>query len=214
MHGHPPRVLLVHGLLNADGWLRPLAARLRAQGFQPDLFGYSSLLDGPQRAVPRMVERLRRERVDAIVGHSLGGLIALEALRSAPDAAVTRVVCLGSPLRGSLAARRLAAKPWTRPLLGRSAALLQGGLECWEGPCEVGVVAGDVARGMGRLFARFAEGSDGTVGLDETRLPGLADHCIVHSSHTGLVFSRDAAAQAAHFLRHGRFERAAEAPAV
>ena len=59
---------------------------------------------------------------------------------------------------------------------------------------------------MGRLFARFEGGSDGTVGLDETRLPGLADHCIVHSSHTGLVFSRDAAAQAAHFLRHGGFE--------
>ena len=29
-------------------------------------------------------------------------------------------------------------------------------------------------RGLGRLFARFEGGSDGTVGLDETRLPGLA----------------------------------------
>src|SRR5690606_24035584 len=137
--------------------------------------------------VPRMVERLRREPFDAIVGHSLGGLIALEALRGAPDAQVARVVCLGSPLRGSLTARNLAARPWTRPLLGRSAGLLQGGLERWDGAAEVGLVAGDVARGMGRLFARFDGGSDGTVGLDETRLPGLADHCIVHSSHTGLV---------------------------
>lgn len=205
MEGHAPRVLLVHGLLNADSWLRPLAARLRAHGFDTELFGYSSLLDGPQRAVPRMVGRLRRERVDAIVGHSLGGLIALEALREAPDAAVARVVCLGSPLRGSLTARNIAARPWTRPLLGRSAGLLQGGLERWDGAAAVGLVAGDVARGAGRLFARFEGGSDGTVGLEETRLPGLADHCVVHSSHTGLVFSREAAAQAAHFLRHGRF---------
>ena len=53
------KVLLVHGLLNATSWLRPLAARLRAHGFAPELFGYSSLLDGPQRAVPRLVERLR-----------------------------------------------------------------------------------------------------------------------------------------------------------
>lgn len=205
MEGHAPRVLLVHGLLNADSWLRPLAARLRAHGFDTELFGYSSLLDGPQCAVPRMVGRLRRERVDAIVGHSLGGLIALEALREAPDAAVARVVCLGSPLRGSLTARNIAARPWTRPLLGRSAGLLQGGLERWDGAAAVGLVAGDVARGAGRLFARFEGGSDGTVGLEETRLPGLADHCVVHSSHTGLVFSREAAAQAAHFLRHGRF---------
>ena len=75
---------------------------------------------------------------------------------------------------------------------------------------EVGLVAGDVARGVGRLFARFEGDSDGTVGVEETRLPGLADHCVVHSSHTGLVFSREAVAQAAHFLRHGRFERRSE----
>ena len=37
----------------------------------------------------------------ALVGHSLGGLVALEALRRQPDLPVSRVVCLGSPLRGS-----------------------------------------------------------------------------------------------------------------
>ena len=208
------KVLLVHGLLNADSWLRPLAARLRRHGFETEVFGYSSLLDGPQRAVPRLVERLRKSPVDGLLGHSLGGLIALEALRSAPDLAVPRVVCLGSPLCGSLTARTLAGRAWTRPLLGRSAPLLQAGLHRWDGPAEVGVVAGDVARGLGRLFARFEGGSDGTVGIEETRLPGVADHCIVHCSHTGLVFSEDAVAQAAHFLRHGRFEHAAEPPAV
>ena len=36
------KVLLVHGLLNATSWLRPLAARLRAHGVAPELFGYSS----------------------------------------------------------------------------------------------------------------------------------------------------------------------------
>ena len=210
--------MLVHGLLNASSWLRPLAARLRRYGFETELFGYSSLLDGPQRAVPRLVERLRRQPVDALVGHSLGGLIALEALRGAPESAVSRVVCIGSPLRGSATARRVAASSWSRPLLGRSAGLLQGGLERWDGAAAVGMVAGDVPRGMGRLFSRFEGGSDGTVGLDETCLPGLADHCIVHNTHTGLVFSRQAVAQTAHFLRHGRFERdsehVVESPAV
>lgn len=207
-------MLVVHGLLNADWWLRPLASRLRAEGFETELFGYPSVLGGPERAIPRLAERLRSGDVAAIVGHSLGGLLALEALRAAPDAPVARVVCLGSPLRGSKAARNLAARRWTKPLLGRSAGLLQGGVAAWDGAARVGVVAGDVARGMGRLFTRFDGASDGTVGVEETRMPGLADHCVVPSSHTGLVFSRPALAQAAHFLRHGRFEHAAGAPAV
>jgi pimeloyl-ACP methyl ester carboxylesterase len=200
------RVLLIHGLLNGNYWLYRLAARLRAQGYDADVFGYTSLVGGPSRAVPELVERLRRAPADALVGHSLGGLIALEALRAAPDLPVSRVVCLGSPLRGSRTARQLAVHPWSRPLLGRSAGLLQDGLERWDGAAEVGMIAGDVERGAGRLFFRFDGVSDGTVGLDETRLPGLADHCIVHSSHTGLVFSAEAAEQAGHFLREGRFK--------
>jgi hypothetical protein len=39
----------------------------------------------------------------------------------------------------------------------------------------------------------------------ETRLPGLTDHCVVETSHTGLLLSADAARQVAHFLLHGRF---------
>ena len=200
------RILLVHGLLNADWWLRPLAARLRGEGFEPQLFGYPSVLGGPARAIPRLAERLRYGGFEAIVGHSLGGLIALEALRLQPQAGVRRVVCLGSPLRGSSTARSIAGRAWSRPLLGRSAELLASGLGGWDGPADVGVVAGDVARGLGRLFSRFEGASDGTVGVEETRLDGLCDHCVVHSSHTGLVLSPLAVRQTAHFLRHGRFE--------
>ena len=156
-----------------------------------------------------------REPADALVGHSLGGLIALESLRQAPDLAVSRVVCLGSPLRGSLTARNLAARRLGPAVAGPQRRPAARRLQCWDG-----TAAGRRGRrrrapvGMGRLFARFDGGSDGTVGLEETRLPGLADHCTVHSSHTGLVFSQDAVRQAAHFLRHGRFDarRRAAAP--
>ncbi|HAI94009.1 MAG TPA: cobalamin adenosyltransferase, partial [Xanthomonadaceae bacterium] len=79
--------------------------------------------------------------------------------------------------------------------LGGSRRLLQDGLPPWQGRARVGMVAGDRPHGLGQLFADLGEGSDGTVALDETRLPGLADHCVVHASHTGLVFSAAAAAQ-------------------
>lgn len=202
-----PRVLLLHGIWNAKAWLVPLAARLRAAGFETEVFGYPSVFGGPDVAVPRLIARLQDSEPVALLGHSLGGLVALQALTLSPELPVTRVVCLGTPLRGSDAARGLAGHAWTAPALGRSAGLLQAGFDRWEGKAAVGMVAGNVAHGLGRHFTRFDGESDGTVAMEETRLPGLSDHCVVASSHSGLVFSAEAARQAIHFLQAGRFHR-------
>ena len=128
----------------------------------------------------------------------------MQALHRTVDLSVTPVVCLGSPLGGSAAARGLAQRggAWA---LGRSAALLQQGIAQWDGEAEVCQIAGSVARGVGRWLAPLDGGSDGTVALAETRLPGLRDHCVVQASHSGLLRSSKAAQQALSFLRQGRF---------
>ncbi|MBB6338167.1 pimeloyl-ACP methyl ester carboxylesterase [Xanthomonas arboricola] len=197
-------VLLVHGIWNTAHWLLPLARRLRAEGLAPALFGYASVLGGPERAVPRLIERLQATGAQLLVCHSLGGLVALQALRAAPELPVRRVVCLGSPLCGSAAARGLARRGG-RWALGRSAALLQHGVVQWQGEAEIGQIAGTVARGVGQWLAPLDGGSDGTVALAETRLPGLRDHCVVQASHSGLLRSPEAAQQVLRFLRQGRF---------
>ncbi|WP_338333850.1 esterase/lipase family protein [Xanthomonas citri pv. bilvae] len=179
-------VLLVHGIWNTAHWLLPLARRMRANGLAPALFGYASVLGGPAQAVPHLIERLRASRVQLVICHSLGGLMTLQALQDAPDLPVRRVVCLGSPLCGSAAARGLAQRGG-RWAMGRSAAILQQGFARWDGQAEIGQVAGNVA-------------------LAETRLPGLRDHCVVRASHSGLLRSPEAAAQALAFLRTGRFQ--------
>lgn len=207
-----PPVLLLHGIWNARAWVGPLAWRLRARGFSVDTFGYSSVFGGPDVAVPQLLERLKDSGPISLVGHSLGGLVALEALRQQPDLPVSRVVCLGSPLRGSGTARSLAEHGWSLAL-GRSSELLLDGLPAWEGRARVGLIAGSVPHGLGSLLGAIGEASDGTVALDETQLPGLADHCVVPASHSGLVFSPEAARQTAAFLRDGHFcpDRAAHA---
>lgn len=201
----PPGVLLIHGIWNARVWMTPFASRLRAHGLLPATFGYASVFGRPEQAAERLIEHLRRRPVPYAVGYSLGGLILLEALRRAPDLAIERAVCLGSPLRGSAAARGLSAAPGGSWLMGGSAEVLRAGMTSWEGRMPVGCIAGDQDRGLGRLFARLDGGSDGTVAVEETRLPGLADHCLVPASHSGLLLSRPAAAQVASFLRSGRF---------
>ncbi len=213
-----PKVLLVHGIWNTRLWLGPFAMRLRAQGFAPELFGYASVFGDPEREAQRLIERLRAHvarSADAndesmplagLVGHSLGGLVILEALRLAPELPIPSVVCLGSPLCGSRVAAALATR--RDPLahvLGGSAELLQRGCPPWTGSAKVGMIAGTQARGMGGWFADITQPSDGTVTVAETRLPGLADHCLVPASHSGLVLSAAAAEQTSAFLRNGRF---------
>lgn len=198
------RVVLLHGLWMPGLAMRWFAGRLQAAGFAPEIFSYASIAGGPDAAVPRLAARLRAGEGD-IVAHSLGGLIALQALCDAPDLPVRRVVCLGSPLRGSGAAAGLLRFPLSTLMLGRSAGLLRHGLDCWRGRAEVGVVAGRVPHGLGALFAGFDAEHDGTVAVAETRLEGLADHVTVAASHSGLLFSAEAAAQAVAFLREGRF---------
>jgi hypothetical protein len=90
-------------------------------------------------------------------------------------------------------------------VLGRAVHLLrQGALPLPEG-FEIGVIAGTLPLGLGHWFSRFDGAHDGTVSVAETRAPGLRAHLEVRTSHSGLILSRVVAAQAAQFLREGRF---------
>ena len=192
--------------------MRWLARGLAAGGFQVRCLGYAGVLGGPQAALPALLRAMRG--ADAVVAHSLGGLMTLEALQAAAgngelDAMPARVVCLGSPLAGSSVASGLQRRRLGFAL-GRSRdLLLRGAALAWAGNVQVGSVAGDRARGVGRALGGFSGPSDGTVLVEETRWPGLADHVVVPASHSGLLMSAPALAQVVRFLREGRFSAVA-----
>ena len=198
------RLVLLHGLWMPGASMRWMAGRMRDAGFDPQAFAYDTVSGGPDQAMPRLAACLR-EGPAHVLAHSLGGLVALATLQREPGLPVGRVVCLGSPLRGSAAAAGIASHAWGAFALGRSADLLRNGC----GPCaegvEVGVVAGRLPLGLGRFFGHLEGESDGTVAIDETRIDGMTDHVTVPASHTGLLFSTEAADQAVVFLREGRF---------
>lgn len=200
------RVVLLHGLWLPAVSMRWLARRLAGAGFVPELFAYPTVTGGPDAAVPSLVALLQRAETH-VLAHSLGGLVALRALQLHPQLPVRRVVCLGSPLCGSAAATGLSRRPLTAASLGRSAELLQRGCGRWDGAAEIGVIAGNRPLGLGQYFGRLDGPSDGTVGVAETRLAGLADHIVIPASHTGLLFSAEAARQATAFLQRGQFRR-------
>lgn len=198
------RVVLLHGIWMPAASMAWHAARLRGAGFACEIFGYfGAVLDG-DLALRQLVEVLERSPAH-VMAHSLGGLVALRALQAHPQLPVERVVCLGTPLRGSRAAQRLRRARWTAAALGHAAALLDGGLDRWEGRAQVGVIAGTKRVGLGSLLARFDTDHDGTVSVEETCLPGLTDHILVPDSHSTLLFSPRASGQAIEFFRHGHF---------
>jgi hypothetical protein len=99
--------------------------------------------------------------------------------------------------------------PLGRTLLG--AALVEECIDCppreWSGRRDVGVIAGSLGFGMGRVFGNLGAAHDGTVTVEETRLPGAKDHIVVAASHTGMLLSAEVANQTRHFLEHGIFSR-------
>lgn len=202
------RVVLLHGIWMVGATMRPLAQRLRAQGFTPQVLGYRSVAGSPQAAVDRLLACLDEGGPAHVVGHSLGGLVAVHALGAQPSPPVGRVLCLGSPLCGSGAAAGLSKLPLSQLYFGHSAGILLDGCTRWPERFEVGMIAGTSPRGMGHWFGRFQGAHDGTVAVSETRAPGLADHLVLPVSHIGMVLSREVARQAGRFLAGGRFDRA------
>lgn len=197
-------MLLLHGLWMAPAAMGLLDGRLQRAGFVTERFGYSSVRGGPEQAIPALAERMRAAPCH-VVAHSLGGLITLRTLETQADLPVARVVCLGSPLCGSSAARGFRRLPWIGRAVGRSSRLLLRGCRPWRGAAQVGMVAGWRPIGLGQFLGHFDGDSDGTVAVAETCLDGLADHIVVATSHTGMLVSPHVAEQAIAFLRTGRF---------
>jgi pimeloyl-ACP methyl ester carboxylesterase len=215
-------VVYIHGLWLGGGESFLLRRRLaRALGAEARAFAYSSLGSSVAENAVSLRGYLQKIPADTLhlVAHSLGGLVILKLFDPGLAADATlgrpaelppgRVVLLGSPVRGSCSARRLARLPFGRAILGRPAAdaLLAPCEPRWQGDRELGVIAGDLSAGLGRLLGRLDGPNDGTVLADETQLPGATAQLRLHVSHSGMVFSAAVAAQTAAFLRDGRFER-------
>jgi pimeloyl-ACP methyl ester carboxylesterase len=200
-------VILLHGLWMRAFTLAALRRRLEQAGYSVEHFDYASVFRSTEVSIEHLLRRAQSVRARRLhfVGHSLGGLIAMQTLQRQPGLTSGRVVCLGSPLRGSAVARGIASVPGGALLIGKHLDILRSGLERWNGRQEVGAIAGRLPIGLGFAIGALATPHDGTVSVAETELPGLTDHCIIPATHTGLLFSAEAAEQTIAFLRHGCF---------
>jgi pimeloyl-ACP methyl ester carboxylesterase len=184
-------------------------------GMRALLFNYPSVRGSLDNNAAALAEFLQAEGADGahIVGHSLGGVVALRMLANHKDAPPGRVVCLGSPLAGSRAANYLSRQDWAEPIFGLSLSkgVVDEPASTWASDVcaarDVGVIAGNASIGLAQFVAEFEEDNDGTVAISETQLPGARDHLIMPVSHNGMLLSGSVLDQAAAFLKRGEFLR-------
>jgi pimeloyl-ACP methyl ester carboxylesterase len=201
-------VVLVHGLWMNSAAMMPLAWRLRRCGFRVARFSYRSVRAGIEENaahLARFCADLRDQEL-SLVGHSLGGLTILTALSAHPDLRARRVVLLGVPFAGIGAAQHLSQSRLGRSLVGRTIHdWLHRPRPSLPAGVDLGVIAGDVSIGLGRIVVPLPGPNDGVVCVTETRVPGARESLVLHVNHSGMLVSAPVARATCDFLRKGTF---------
>lgn len=209
-------VICIHGIWGQGLEMTLIKRRLEKEyGFKVLLFNYPSVrgtLDENAEKLSKFIADRQLESTN-LLGHSLGGIIALRMLANHPDTPPGRVVCIGSPLTGSRAVKFLTTQNWAEPFIGNSlpAGTVHDVANKWASHvCEerdVGVIAGTSPYGFGRLVTTFDGANDGSVAVSETQLDGAKDHICLDVSHKSMLISTEVVDQAAAFFKRGEFLR-------
>lgn len=204
----PETVVLLHGLWFMGIEMSLLGYRIRKCGFQTRLFRYPTVRQNPSEnalALQKFLQRIESETIH-FVAHSLGGHVLCHLFHLFPEQKPGRIVTLATPHRGSAIAQRTARLAFGRAILGKSLERgLLGDSPSWTASHPLGVIAGTLPLGLGLLVGGIKGPNDGTVAVDETQLPGLADHIILPVSHFGMLVSPETVRQICAFLKQGHF---------
>jgi pimeloyl-ACP methyl ester carboxylesterase len=204
-----PEIILVHGLWFGSWAMAGMAKKLQTEGFRVRRFSYKTTTGDLRAQAAELREFARASQSDQLhfASHSLGGLVTLGMLHADAGLPPGRVVLMGSPLDGSIVARRSRKVPGVEKLLGEIRSTLEGGYEYLPGDRETGMIAGSRAIGLGMLMGGAGKPGDGTVAVRETLAEGLQDHLVLPVTHTGMLYSAEVARQVAGFLKSGSFDR-------
>ncbi|WP_375319984.1 alpha/beta fold hydrolase [Aliivibrio logei] len=204
-------IVVLHGLYMHGVVMKPLASRLRKRGHTVQVITYNSLRINEALLFKRIHNCLSVSKKNVIVGHSLGGILAVHFVNSHQDnnTPIDSVVTIGSPLQGSSIAKELNNMKLGF-ILGSSKEQGLIDMNKLTVDCPVGSIAGTMSIGIRSSIIRDKQPSDGTVTVEETLLPELTDHLCLNHSHTSLIYAKDTVNQVDYFIEHHKFQREEE----
>lgn len=205
--------ILIHGMGRTPLALSLLAARLRAAGIHPHLFGYSVTFERWENCVQRY-ERFINKHVKGkdyiIIGHSMGTVLTRAVL---PRLTHKPVACflLTPPTQACKAARYFAPKRFTKLLGGEMAQLLASPqfMDSVPIPGVPTKIYAGTAGPRGRHSPFGDELNDSVLMVKETMLPDIP-HQTVPVLHTFIMNSRAVAQDiiqiaSSHVIQHTRY---------
>lgn len=187
-----------------------LKYRLYQLGYNPQIFwnfSWGKTLAATAESLHQKVTTFNEEQIHW-VGHSFGGLIIAQFFADYPEQPLGRIVTLGTPHNGSLAARRVGKLP-----LGLGHKFLGRGLSSALTRCplplpihrEIGSIAGNINVILGWLLG-LSSPNDTLVTVAETQHPDIKASIVVKASHTTMLISGQVAQSIDLFLRTGSFQ--------
>lgn len=209
-------VILIHGLCGSHTMMASLSRYLRDVGH---LTTFNITYPTTQYAVSDHAESLARiianldgiDEID-IVAHSLGNIVVRNYLANPkwkPDPRLRRMVMLGPPNHGSLAAVVLAENAVFKAITGDAGQELGAQWSTLEKSLatptfEFGIIAG--GKGDGRGFNPLLPGdNDSIISVETTRLAGASDFIVVPVIHSLLPDSRKVQEHTLRYLQRGYF---------
>ncbi len=209
-------VVLLHGLARSSTSMNKMQEALEEDGYRTANVDYPlhefEIEKLANIAVEEGLATCRAyEDVDKIdfVTHSLGGILVRQYLSVHSIDELGRVVMLGPPNQGSVAADDLEGLPgfdWINGPAGHQLGKGKASVPLALGPVdfELGVIAGN--RTIDPITSALLEDpDDGRVSVEDTKVEGMADFIIVPNSHAFMMSMRGPIELTKTFLHTGSF---------
>jgi triacylglycerol lipase len=209
-------VILLHGLIRSSSSMGTMEEALQDEGYLTANIDYPSrdfeIAELADLAIEQGLAICRAgDSVEKIhfVTHSLGGILVRQYLSTGSIDELGRVVMLGPPNQGSIAADDFDGVPgidWLNGPAGRQLGKGDDSVPLALGPAnfELGVIAGN--RTIDPITSAVLENpDDGRVSVADTRLEGMDDFVVVEHSHAFMMRMRAPIDLTINFLKTGRF---------